>query len=92
MKKKPEPRPSRLVPQRPAPKPRVFSPRPKSKTRTIPRGRPQNSYRRNRFKGESRKTWLRGAAWLFGLLTLAGLGLGLVVRLPSPLDLSPVLH
>lgn len=89
MKKKPEPRPSRLVAQRPAPKPRTFSPRPKSKTRVIPRGRPQNSYRRNRFKGESRKTWLRGAAWLFGLLTLAGLGLGLVVRyhhlLTSPL-------
>jgi cell division protein FtsQ len=89
MKKKTEPRPSRLVPQRPAPKPRLFPPRPKSKTRILPRGRPQNSYRRNRFKGESRKTWLRGVAWLFGLLTLAGLGLGLVVLyhhlLTSPL-------
>ena len=89
MKKKTEPRPSRLVPQRPAPKPRLFSPRPKSKTRILPRGRSQNSYRRNRFKGESRKTWLRGMAWLFGLLTLAGLCLGLVVLyhqlLTSPL-------
>ena len=79
MKKKTEPRPSRLVPQQPAPKARLFSPRPKSKTRILPRGRSQNSYRRNRFKGESRKTWLRGVAWLFGLLTLAGLCLGLVV-------------
>jgi cell division protein FtsQ len=79
MKKKTAPPPSRLVPQQPAPKPRLFSPRPKSKTQILPRGRPQNSYRRNRFKGESRKTWLRGAAWLFGLLTLAGLCLGLVV-------------
>ena len=68
MKKKTTPRPSRLVPQRPV-----------RKTRLLPRGRSQNSYRRNRFKGESRKTWLRGAAWLFGLLTLAGLCLGLVV-------------
>jgi cell division protein FtsQ len=89
MKKKTEPRPSRLVPQQPAPKPRTFAPRPKSKTRVPPRGRPQNSYRRNRFKGESRKTWLRSAAWLFGLVTLAGLGLGLVViyhhLLTSPL-------
>ncbi len=80
MKKKTEPRPSRLVPQRPAPKSsRSFAPRAKSKTRILPRGRPQNSYRRNRVKGESRKIWLRGAAWFFGLLTLAGLCLGLVV-------------
>jgi cell division protein FtsQ len=79
MRKKTEPRPSRLVPQRPAPKPRSRFARPKSKTRILPRGRPQNSYRRNRVKGESRKIWLRGAAWFFGLLTLAGLCLGLVV-------------
>jgi len=79
MKNKTEPRPSRLVSQRPAPKPRRFAPRAKNKTRTLPRGRPQNSYRRNRVKGESRKIWLRGAAWFFGLLTLAGLCLGLVV-------------
>ncbi|MBM4302302.1 MAG: FtsQ-type POTRA domain-containing protein [Deltaproteobacteria bacterium] len=79
MKKKTEPRPSRLIPQRPAPKPRLIPPRPKSQTRFLSRGQSQNSYRRNRFKGESRKTWLRGVAWLFGLLTLAGLGLGLVV-------------
>ncbi|PIU53322.1 MAG: hypothetical protein COS90_06760 [Deltaproteobacteria bacterium CG07_land_8_20_14_0_80_60_11] len=68
MKKKIAPRPSRLVPQRPV-----------RKTRLLPRGRSQNSYRRNRFKGESRKTWLRGMAWCLGLLTLAGLCLGLVV-------------
>ena len=79
MKKTTAPRPSRLVPQRPAAKPRLFPPRPKSKTRFLSRGRSQNSYRRNRFKGESRKIWLRGVAWLFGLLTLAGLCLGLVV-------------
>ncbi|MGA9755151.1 MAG: FtsQ-type POTRA domain-containing protein [Desulfobaccales bacterium] len=68
MKKSTEQRPSRLVPQRPV-----------RKTRLLPRGRSQNSYRRNRFKGESRKSWLRGVAWVFGLLTLAGLCLGLVV-------------
>ncbi len=68
MKKSTERRPSRLVPQRPV-----------RKTRILSRGRSQNSYRRNRFKGESRKTWLRGVAWVFGSLTLAGLCLGLVV-------------
>ena len=68
MKKSTERRPSRLVPQRPV-----------RKARLLPRGRSQNSYRRNRFKGESRKTWLRGVAWVFGSLTLAGLCLGLVV-------------
>ncbi|OGR26037.1 MAG: hypothetical protein A2139_14060 [Desulfobacca sp. RBG_16_60_12] len=68
MKKKAAPQTSRLVPQRPV-----------RKTRLLSRGRPQNNYRRNRFKGESRKTWLRGAACLFGLVTLAGLCLGLVV-------------
>jgi cell division protein FtsQ len=72
MKKKPAPRPSRLVPQQPVRKTRL-------KTRLLPRGRSQNSYRRNRLKGESRKTWLRGLAWCLGLLTLAGLCLGLVV-------------
>jgi cell division protein FtsQ len=69
MKKKPAPRPSRLVPQRVV----------RQKSRLLPRGRSQNSYRRNRFKGPSRKSWLRGAAGLFGLLTLAGLCVGLVV-------------
>jgi cell division protein FtsQ len=59
---------SRLVPQRPV-----------RKTRFLSRGRSQNSYRRNRFKGASRKTWLRGLVCVFGLLTLAGLCLGLVV-------------
>ena len=72
MKKKTVPRPSRLVPQQPVRKNRL-------KNRFLPRGRSQNSYRRNRFKGESRKTWLRGMAWCFGVLTLAGLCLGLVV-------------
>lgn len=72
MKKKTAPRPSRLVPQQPARKNRL-------KSGILPRGRSQNSYSRNRFKGESRKTWLRGLAWLFGSLTLAGLCLGLVV-------------
>jgi cell division septal protein FtsQ len=72
MKKKTAPRPSRLVPQQPVSKNRL-------KSRFLPRGRSQNSYRRNRFKGESRKTWLRSLAWLFGLMTLAGLCLGLVV-------------
>jgi cell division protein FtsQ len=79
MKKKTVPRPSRLVPQRPAPRSRPIPQKPQKKTRLFSRGRSQNSYRRNRFKGESRKTWLRGVAWLFGLLTLAGLCLGLVV-------------
>jgi cell division protein FtsQ len=82
MKKKTAPRPSRLVPQRPAPKApksRLIPQKPQQKTRLFSRGRSQNSYRRHRLKGESRKTWLRGAAWLFGSLTLAGLCLGLVV-------------
>jgi len=61
-------RPSRLVPQRPA-----------RKSKLISRGRSQNSYRRNRFKGESRKNWLKRAAWGFGILSLAGLCVGLVV-------------
>jgi len=79
MKKKTAPRPSRLVPQRPAPRSRLIPQKPQKKTRFFSRGRSQNSYRRNRLKGESRKTWLRGVACLFGLLTLAGLCLGLVV-------------
>jgi cell division protein FtsQ len=79
MKKKTAPRPSRLVPQQPARKNRLIPQKPQKKTRFFSRGRSQNSYRRNRLKGESRKTWLRGLAWFFGLLTLAGLCLGLVV-------------
>jgi cell division protein FtsQ len=79
MKNKTGPRPSRLTPQRPAPKSRLIPQKPQKKTRLFSRGRSQNNYRRNRLKGESRKTWLRGAAWVFGLLTLAGLCLGLVV-------------
>ncbi|MCK9376058.1 MAG: FtsQ-type POTRA domain-containing protein [Syntrophobacterales bacterium] len=68
MKKSTVRHPSRLAPQRPV-----------RKTRLIPRTRSQNSYRRNRVKGESRKIWLKGLAWIFGLLTLAGLCLGLVM-------------
>ena len=79
MKKKTAPRPSRLVPQRPVGKNRLIPQKPQKKTRFFSRGRSQNSYRRNRLKGESRKTWLRGMACCFGLLTLAGLCLGLVV-------------
>jgi cell division protein FtsQ len=79
MKKKTAPRPSRLVPQQPARKNRLLPQKSQKKTRFFSRGRSQNSYRRNRLKGESRKTWLRGIAWLFGLLTLAGVCLGLVV-------------
>jgi cell division protein FtsQ len=67
-KQKVTPRPSRLAPQRPVRKKGI-----------LPRGRAQNSYRRNRFKGDSRKTWLRGVACVFGLLTLGGLCLGLVL-------------
>ena len=89
MKKKTAARPSRLVPQQTVGKNRLIPQKPQKKTRFFSRGRSQNSYRRNRLKGESRKTWLRGVAWLFGLLTLAGLCLGLVVLyhhlLTSPL-------
>jgi cell division protein FtsQ len=68
-KKTTAPRPSRLVPQRP-----------ERQKKIIPRRRrPQNSYRRNRFKGDARKTWLRWLAGVFGVLTLAGLCVGLVV-------------
>jgi cell division protein FtsQ len=59
---------SRLVPQRPVRK-KTF----------LPRGRSQNSYRRNRIKGQSRKTWLWGLAGVFGIFALAGLYVGLVV-------------
>jgi cell division protein FtsQ len=79
MKKKAAPQTSRLVPQRPVPRSRLIPQKPQKKTWFFSRGRSQNSYRRNRFKGESRKTWLRAVACLFGLLTLAGLCLGLVV-------------
>jgi cell division protein FtsQ len=79
MKKKAAPRPSRLAPQRPAPKSRLIPQKPQKKTRFLSRRRSQNSYRRNRVQGESRITWLRGAAWVFGLLTLGGLCLGLVL-------------
>jgi cell division protein FtsQ len=59
---------SRLVPQRPVRKKNV-----------LPRGRSQNSYRRNRVKGQSRRTWLKGLAFVSAFLTLAGLSVGLVV-------------
>lgn len=59
---------SRLVPQRPV-----------RKKSLLPRGRSQNSYRRNRVKGESRRTWLKGIAFILAFVTLAGLSVGLVV-------------
>jgi cell division protein FtsQ len=79
MKKKTAPRPSRLVPQQPARKNRLISQKPQKKTRFFSRGRSQNSYRRNRPKGESRKIWLRRLGYVFGALSLAGVCLGLVV-------------
>jgi cell division protein FtsQ len=59
---------SRLVPQRPVRKKSI-----------LPRGRSQNNYRRNRVKGRSLRTWLRGLAWGFGFLALTGISVGLVV-------------
>jgi len=59
---------SRLVPQRPV-----------RKKTLLPRGRSQNSYRRNRVKGQSRRAWLRGLALVLGFFTLAVLSVGLVV-------------
>ena len=92
MKKKTAPRPSRLVPQQPVRKNRLIAQKPQKKTRFFSRGRSQNSYRRNRLKGESRKIWLRGLAWCFGVIdpgrSLPGFG----GALPSTLDLFPVLH
>lgn len=68
MKKRTVREPSRLVPQRPVRKKSI-----------LPRGRSQNSYRRNRVKGQSRRTWLKGIAFVLAFLTLAGLSVGLVV-------------
>jgi cell division protein FtsQ len=79
MKKKPAPRPSRLVPQQPARKNRLLSQKPEKKTRFFSRGSSQNSYRRNRPKGELRKIWFRRLGYAFGALSLAGLCLGLVL-------------
>lgn len=79
MKKKTAPRPSRLMSQRPAPRSRLIPQKPQKKAGVFSRGRSQNSYRRNRVKGEFRKTFLRRLAWGFGFLSLAGLCLGLVV-------------
>jgi cell division protein FtsQ len=59
---------SRLVPQRPVRKKSLLS-----------RGGSQNSYRRNRVKGQSRRTWLIGLAWGLAFLILAALPVGLVV-------------
>jgi cell division protein FtsQ len=68
MKKPTERHQSRLVPQRPVRKKTI-----------LPRGRSQNSYRRNRVKGQSRRSWLKGLAWALAFFTLAGLSVGLVV-------------
>jgi cell division protein FtsQ len=59
---------SRLVPQRPVRKKSI-----------LPRGRSQNSYRRNRVKGQSRRAWLKGIGIFLAFLTLASLAVGLVV-------------
>jgi cell division protein FtsQ len=67
MKKSTVRQPSRLVPQRPVRK-KTF----------LPRGRSQNNYRRNRVKGQSRRAWLKGLAFVLAVLTLAGLSVGLV--------------
>jgi cell division protein FtsQ len=86
MTKKTTPRPSRLLPQRPAPKKSRLIPqrpqrtqKPQSKTRLFARGRTQNSYRRNRPKGELRKRVLKVIGGVFGLVALVCLGLALVV-------------
>jgi cell division protein FtsQ len=68
MKKTPVRHGSRLAPQRPV-----------RQTSIISRSRSQNNYRRNRFKGNSRQTWVRALVGLFGVVILAGLSLGLVV-------------
>jgi cell division protein FtsQ len=68
MKKSPVRPTSRLVPQRPV-----------RKKTLLPRGRSQNNYRRNRVKGQSRRTWLKGIASVLAILTLVGLSVGLVV-------------
>ncbi len=59
---------SRLVPQRPV-----------RKKSLLPRGRSQNNYRRNRVKGQSRRTCLKGMACVLAFLALAGLSVGLLV-------------
>jgi cell division septal protein FtsQ len=61
---------SRLVPQRPVRK-KSLLPR--------PRRRSQNNYRRNRVKGQSRRTFLKGMACVLAALALAGLSVGLLV-------------
>jgi cell division protein FtsQ len=68
MKKSTERHNSRLVPQRPV-----------RKKGLLPRGGSQNSYRRNRVKGQSRRVWLKGLVWVLALLTLGGFCLGLLV-------------
>ncbi len=68
MRKTPARPNSRLVPQRPVRKKRVLS-----------RAGAQNSYRRNRVKGESGRAWLKGLAWGLAFLVLAALPVGLVV-------------
>jgi len=59
---------SRLAPQRPVKKSRLFSP-----------VKPRNSYRRSRGTGGSKRSWLGMVLGVGGLLSLAGLCLGLVL-------------
>ena len=61
------PRHSRLLPQQPL-----------KKSSLIPRRRPRNSYRRTQ-DGESSRSWLWLAVLTGGLMTLAGVCLGLVL-------------
>ena len=79
MKKKTAPRPSRLVPQRPAPKPRLIPPQPQEQNPDLPPGAPPEQLPPQPCQGRVPKNLAPGRAWLFGLLTLAGLCLGLVV-------------
>jgi cell division protein FtsQ len=58
---------SRLVPQRPV-----------KKERFSLRGAARNSYRRNRLKGKSPRSWRRLVLLVLGLLSLAGISVGLL--------------
>jgi cell division protein FtsQ len=62
------PRPSRLAPQRPV----------KKSGTLLARRKPQNSYRRARSRGESRRSWLRISLFASVIIGLAGLCLGLL--------------
>lgn len=65
------PRPSRLIPQKPAPRPKTVEKSP------VRRGQTRNIYRRKRERGKS--LWPGLAYFALGLASLAGIGLGLVL-------------